>query len=189
MRNTGIQIRLLTNFTATDVQRVTGSYTSDAYYRVRYKDSENQTMFELERVPLSEPVVRSYDHFDDETLARYNKVCQAGFSYGAYAGDTLIGVLVAEKQGWNHSLWVYEFHVAPAFRGKGVGRALMDTAADRALKASLRVIVCETQNRNAPAIQAYRSLGFHLEGIDISYYSNTDYPERDVAVFMKRRVD
>jgi ribosomal protein S18 acetylase RimI-like enzyme len=65
---------------------------------------------------------------------------------------------------------------------------LMEHAAVEARNAGLRVIVCETQNRNANAIQAYRALGFRLEGIDISYYSNEDYPDRGIAVFMKRRV-
>jgi ribosomal protein S18 acetylase RimI-like enzyme len=188
MDETKFQILSLTKFTDAEAQGVMGSYTCDACYRVRYIDSDSQTMFVLERVALDTPVVRKYDHFDEETLLRYAQVCQAGFSFGAYEGETLVGLLIAEKQDWNHSLWVWEFHVAPAYRGQGLGRALMDEATHKAKEADLRLVVCETQNRNAPAIQVYRRLGFQLEGINISYYSNTDFPDGDVAVFMKRRL-
>ena len=37
-------------------------------------------------------------------------------------------------------------------------------------------------------IDTYRRLGFRLEGIDLSHYTNADYPDGEVAVFMKRRV-
>lgn len=189
MDATPIQIVPLTKFTAADSQRVVGSYTCDAYYQVRYSDADNQTLFALERVVLEVPMVRMYDHFDEDTIQHYDQVCQAGFSFGAFAGERLVGVVIAEKREWNRSLWVYEFHVAPAYRGRGLGRALMDAAASRSKEAGLRIMVCETQNRNDLAIQVYRRLGFQLEGIDISYYSNTDFPDRDVAVFMKRRLE
>jgi hypothetical protein len=34
----------------------------------------------------------------------------------------------------------------------------------------------------------YRSMGFTLDGIDLSLYSNDDYPDGEVAIFMKRYV-
>jgi len=52
----------------------------------------------------------------------------------------------------------------------------------------LRIIVWETQTTNVPAIRAARRLGFQLESIDISYYTNADYPAGEMAVFMKRRL-
>jgi ribosomal protein S18 acetylase RimI-like enzyme len=64
----------------------------------------------------------------------------------------------------------------------------METAVQKAKAAGLRTIVCETQNTNATAVNVYRRLGFSVEAIDISYYSNDDYPDGDVAVFMKRRL-
>ena len=103
-------------------------------------------------------------------------------------GEELVGALIAETRAWNKTLWVHEFHVAAERRGQGIGRMLMEHAAAQAKAAGLRAIVCETQNQNANAIQAYRALGFRPEGIDISYYTNADYPDRGIAVFMKRRL-
>nr|MBA3321877.1 GNAT family N-acetyltransferase [Pyrinomonadaceae bacterium] len=110
------------------------------------------------------------------------------FSFGAYDGALLVGLLIAEARLWNHSLWVCEFHVAETHRQRGIGKRLMDCAAEKAKQAGLRIIVCETQNTNAAAISVYRKLGFGIDGIDISYYSNTDYPDGEIAIFMKRRL-
>jgi ribosomal protein S18 acetylase RimI-like enzyme len=49
-------------------------------------------------------------------------------------------------------------------------------------------MVCETQNTNAPAIAFYRRVGFELDGIDLSYYSNEDVTQGEVALFMKLRL-
>lgn len=90
---------------------------------------------------------------------------------------------------WNKSLWVWEFHVAEMYRRRGLGRRLMDALAGRAKAAGLRTIVCETQNTDVPAIDFYRAVGFSIEGIDVSYYTNDDLlPGGEVAIFMKRRL-
>ena len=183
-----IEIHPIEQITVEEAIAVTGSYTCTNIYRVQYSDSDEHTRLELTLETLPQPVTRQYEHFDAETLERYNTVTQEGFSWGAYAGQELVGLLIAGQQAWNASLWVWEFHVAAAYRGQGIGRRLMEQAAQAARAADLRTIVCETQNRNATAIQVYRRLGFGVEGIDISYYTNNDYPDHDVAVFMKRRL-
>ena len=64
----------------------------------------------------------------------------------------------------------------------------MECVAEAASRAGFRIIVCETQNTNPTAIKVYRKLGFRVEGVDISFYSNHDYPEGEIAIFMKRRL-
>ena len=181
-----IEIRPLLDLNADDLNRLTGPFLCQEIYRVVWSDSESFTGFTLELASLDTPHEHNYGHMDEEYIQQYLR--PADFSFGAYEGDALVGVVIAEKRDWNSSLWVWEFHVEPTRRRQGIGRQLMEHAAARAREAGLRVIVCETQNRNANAIKAYRCLGFQLEGIDISYYTNTDYPDRDVAVFMKRRL-
>ncbi|MDE2700419.1 MAG: hypothetical protein OXI23_16220 [Gemmatimonadota bacterium] len=38
-----------------------------------------------------------------------------------------------------------------------------------------------------PAIDFYRGVGFEVEGVDLSYYTNSDV-DGEVAVFMKRKL-
>jgi ribosomal protein S18 acetylase RimI-like enzyme len=181
-----IEIHPLHNIQTSELNGLIGPYTCTETYRVRWDDHEQATGFSLERVPLAEPYVGRYNHIDEAWVETYLRPSDCAF--GAYDGKILVGALIAETRAWNNSLWVHEFHVAEAYRRQGIGRMLMEHAAAEARKAGLRVIVCETQNRNANAIQAYRALGFRVEGIDISYYTNEDYPDHGIAVFMKRRV-
>jgi ribosomal protein S18 acetylase RimI-like enzyme len=183
-----IKIRALKKLDLADLKRIAVGYSSDGKYVVANSDSENRVSFELQLVVLEKPYIKKYDHFDAETIGQYNKVIEDDYSFGAYDGNLLVGLLIAEARIWNRSLWVYEFHTAETHRSMGIGRRLMECAAEKAKKAKLRIIVCETQNTNAAAIKIYRKLGFRIEGIDISYYSNTDYPDGETAVFMKRRL-
>ena len=181
-----IEIHRLEDFSVETLNRLTGAYTCTETYRVRWEETDGAAAFTLERVALEQPHSGRYDHIDAAWVEEYLR--PADYAFGAYAGAELVGALFASTRAWNGTLWVHDFHVAAAWRGKGVGRALMDHAAAAAKQAGLRAIVCETQNQNANAIQAYRALGFRLEGVDISYYSNEDYPDRGIAVFMKRRL-
>ncbi len=183
-----IEVRALTRLELTDLKRVASGYSSDGKYVVVQTDSENRVLFDLKLIILEQPYIRKYDNFDAETTGRYNEVIETGYSFGAYDGDLLIGILIAEARFWNNSLWVYEFHTAETHRSMGIGKQLMESAAEKAKDAGLRIIVCETQNTNATGIKIYRRLGFKMEGIDISTYSNTDYPDSEIAVFMKRRL-
>jgi ribosomal protein S18 acetylase RimI-like enzyme len=126
--------------------------------------------------------------FDATTVQRYTQMLGAGFSFAAYNGELLVGLIIAEPQEWNQSVSVWEFHVSPTHRRSGIGRQLMASVEAQARRSALRAIVCETQNTNAAAILVYRKLGFTIEGIDLSLYSNTDYPDGDIAVFLRRRL-
>lgn len=183
-----IEVRSLTKLNLTDLRRVASGYTSNGKYVVAYADSESEVSFNLQLIALEQPYVREYDHFDAEILERYNDILRSGYSFGAHDGDLLVGLLIAEPRLWNHSLWVSEFHVAASHRKLGIGKRLMREAAEKSKREGFRTIVCETQNTNASAISVYRKLGFSMEGIDISYYSNTDYPDSEIAVFMKKRL-
>ena len=186
--NAALEIRLLTQLDPVDIKRVASGYISDGKYVVEYTDSDRQTALNLRFMQLDQPYRKVNDHFDDETVQRYAQTLHHAYSFGAFDNNLLVGILISEPQHWNQSVWVWEFHVAETHRRLGIGRRLMDAVAEKAKSDGLRTIVCETQTTNVPAIQAYRKLGFRLEGADISYYSNADYPDGEIAVFMKRRL-
>jgi ribosomal protein S18 acetylase RimI-like enzyme len=183
-----IKIRLLKKIGIRELKRIAPGYTSDSKYVVLHRDSQNHALIDLHLIALETPYTKKYDHHNSNTIKRYLKILKEGYSFGAYDGDILVGLLIAEPRSWNQSLWVWEFHSAESHRHQGIGNKLMDAVMEKARKADFRIIVCETQNTNADAIQIYRRLGFRVEGMDISYYSNDDYPDGEIAVFMKRRI-
>jgi ribosomal protein S18 acetylase RimI-like enzyme len=100
----------------------------------------------------------------------------------------MVGIALGEVKRWNSSLWVWELHVVKAYRGQGIGGKLVEATVQAAKQLNLRVVVCETQNTNVPAIDFYSAVGFELDGIDLSYYSNHDLETGEVALFMKRKI-
>lgn len=182
------EICLLTHLNLEELHRIVTGYTADSKYEVRHTESEEHILFELRQIALPEPLIKRYAPYDQETVQRYNRVLADACSFGAYDGALLTGLIIAEPHFWNHSFWVWEFHVAEGYRRLGIGRQLMDAVVEKARHKGFRTIICETQNTNVPAIKAYHQLGFRLEGVDISYYTNADYPDGEIAVFMKRRL-
>jgi ribosomal protein S18 acetylase RimI-like enzyme len=183
-----IEVRRLLQFNRQRFQEIASGYITDAIYRVAHQESAERTVFTLTLEPLDAPREFRYP-FTDEDFERYEALVPGEYCFAAYDRDEVVAVALAEPADWNQTLWVWDFHVSETHRGRGIGRRLMDALVARSLSAGLRAVVCETQNTNVPAIRFYRAVGFTLEGVDISYYTNEDMlPGGTVAVFMKRRL-
>jgi ribosomal protein S18 acetylase RimI-like enzyme len=182
------RIEALTEFIPDHFSSLMTGYTSDARYQVTKVESEGRVEFTLELVSLPIPYRKQPDSIDDEVLKHYREVPALGFSFGAFDGERCVGIALAEPRTWNRSLWVLELHIAESHRRRGIGRSLVDTLVKKSREAGLRTLICETQTTNVPALRFYQSLDFQLEGIDLSYYTNDDYPTGEIAVFMKKRV-
>ncbi len=185
----GLRIAPLPALDDAEFRRLIAGYESDARYRLDWTDGPDGTTFTLRMEALAEPLIRRADHLDVATLDRYRALTAEGICLGGWLAGRLVALALAEAQAWNGSLWVWEFHVEARARRRGVGAGLMVALEERARAAGLRVIVCETQTTNMPAIRFYRRQGFRLEGVDLSTYSNTDWPDGEIAVFMKKRLD
>ena len=183
-----IEIRPLRSPDVAELLPLISGYVSPAKYVVSKRETPALMTIELRLVELEQPYRKPPDLVDEAEAARYASVAAAGFSWAAYAGDQPVGLALAEPRDWNRSLWVHEFRIADGWRGQGLGRRLMLTLFEQAQTAGLRIVVCETQNTNVPAIRFYRALGFVLDAVDLSLYTNADVEQGEVAIFMKRRL-
>lgn len=183
-----VDIRPFTTPDLAQLKNVITGYETQEKYVVEKSEREAETAVTLKLVTLPARKTFRYEHLDQAELDRLAGVVAEGFSFGAFAGARLVGVALASPEEWNHSLRVWEFHVAEGWRGQGLGRRLMEEVVETAVAHQLRVIVCETQSSNVPAIRAYRRLGFVLDAIDLSFYTNEDVAQDNVAVFMKRKL-
>ena len=134
-----IAIRPLPRFDADRFQAIASGYTTTAIYHVDWMDSPEQASFTLTRAALPEPKAFTF-HLGDDEAAHYRAIVPGEYCLAAYDGDEAVGVALAEAQGWNNVLWVWDFHVIEAYRGHGVGRRLMDDLAAKATAAGLRAI-------------------------------------------------
>ena len=167
--------------------RLANSFVSHEVYSIQRVETETEFGVTLHRRQLSEPYKKRWP-VSEQLLADYNRVLEQGLSFGAFDGGSLVGLAIAEREDWNSSLMVREFRVAPSHRRRGIGRHLMDRVASHASRQGFRTVVCETQNTNVPAIDFYRSIGFEFEGVDLSFYTNDDALDGEVAVFMKLKL-
>ena len=184
-----LEIKPLSALDRETVNRIITGYVTLEKYYVTHSESESNTIFALELVKLDKPSVIRYSHQDDAALAEYQEIIQHNLSLGAYVDDVLVGLALIDPQHWNNSLRVHEFHVDERQRGQGIGHKLMKAVFEKGRAANFRIVICETQNINVPAIRFYRRMGFTLEGIDLSLYSNHDYPDGEVAIFMKYKLN
>lgn len=182
-------IKTLHQLSCDDLERLTEGYRSHQAYHIHRNESDADTVFRLNLVALNTPYNKRFEPDEPGEYKRYCGYLDHGMSLGLYREDRLEGLAIAEPVRWNKTLWIWEFHIAPSYRGRGWGRKMMDELAHRASEAGLRIMVCETQNTNVPAIRFYRSVGFTMDGIDLTYYSNDAMPDGEIAVFMKRRLD
>jgi streptothricin acetyltransferase len=183
-----IEIRPLASLSADQVHEIGGGYTSPARYIVRKAESVESTVITLELTPLDSPYVKRWEQSDEEEWARYQQFVARGYSLGAYEGEDLVSFALNEPRRWNGTLWVWEFHVAESHRRRGIGRQLMEAVVDKARQTGFRVVGLETQSTNIPAISFYRAVGFEIDALDLSLYTNTDAADGEVAIFMKRKL-
>lgn len=181
-----VAIKPLTQLDRDDILRIIVGYTTHETYRITRTEPASGPVFTFERARLSQPKRKRYDHLGPETMAFYEGVIAMGFSYGVYLEEECVGIALVEPRQWNKSLFVLEFHVAEEHQRRGIGEKLMEVVIARGVEEGMRTVACETQNTNVPAIDFYRRLGFTIDGVDISYYSNNDYPDGEIAIFLKR---
>lgn len=74
---------------------------------------------------------------------------------------------------------IHDIAVLPQYRGKGVGRALLDAVAAEAQARGACKLTLEVLAGNAPAIAAYRQAGFAQYGLD---------PAMGTAQFWERKL-
>jgi ribosomal protein S18 acetylase RimI-like enzyme len=183
-----LEIKTLTQITENELREFIVGYSSNQKYVVTKKEDDTRTQITLELTMLDEPYIKRWGK-DDVLESHYSKVLEQKLSLCAYLNGEMVAIAIAEEQSWNHTLLLWEFHVLKEKQGKGIGIQLMEALKKRAYTAGLRAIVCETQNTNLPAIRFYRRLGFEIDGVDLSYYTNHDIHQGEVAIFMKFKLN
>jgi RimJ/RimL family protein N-acetyltransferase len=90
--------------------------------------------------------------------------------FGAFDGATLVGSTGLQREGrvkLAHKAFIWGVYVAPAFRGRGVGRMLLERALARAQSMSdLLQVTLGVNTANAAAIALYKSVGFEPFGLE-----------------------
>lgn len=177
---TAYRYRAATREDAEAIEALDGSFTTDTIFEV----AATGDGFALREIPVDPPLTKVFpkddadgEDGDDEDDAD----CRTFVAHGA-AGD-LAGFVAVSYSGWNRRLTIEDIEVAPEHRRRGVGRALMGLAVELARERGAGHLWLEVTNVNAPAIHAYRRMGFAFCGLDTALYDGTP-SEGEQALYM-----
>lgn len=111
----------------------------------------------------SEPSVAEIRH----SVERISRSGDGEYLLGAREGADPVGVCQIRFR-WSvwtstEDCWLEDIYVRDSARGRGVGRALVEGAAERARARGCRRIELDVNEDNEPALMLYRSCGFSLE--------------------------
>ncbi|MEU5438483.1 GNAT family N-acetyltransferase [Streptomyces sp. NPDC020719] len=150
------------------IQSLDGSFTTHSVFQVTVTDDG----FGLREVPVDPPIHKVFP--EEEPSDDGDDVADADArTWVALAGGELAGFAAVSYDPWNRRLTIEDIEVSPARRGQGVGRTLMDHAVGFAHERGAGHIWLEVTNINAPAIRAYRRMGFAFCGLDTALYEGT----------------
>jgi ribosomal protein S18 acetylase RimI-like enzyme len=90
---------------------------------------------------------------------------------------------IALVRNWNGYARIEDIAVDAKSRLKGLGKTLMDAAADWAREKGLAGLMLETQNNNMAACRFYQRYGFSLGGIDRYLYRGLAPETDEIALF------
>ena len=102
-------------------------------------------------------------------------------------GGELIGLLDMDAESWRPVASIQWLIVDRPWRGRGVGRALVEQALTWGRAQGLRAIVLETQSTNIDACRFYLRMGFRISGLQDPFYFN-DRVAEERAIFWVHEV-
>lgn len=91
---------------------------------------------------------------------------------GAYDGGRCVGLAILQP-GFFRYMYLSDLKVATAYRGRHIGRMLMDRAKETARQAGYAGLYTICQDNNPGAFLFYRQCGFSVGGLDTCVYRHT----------------
>ncbi|MEU4259188.1 GNAT family N-acetyltransferase [Streptomyces fradiae] len=165
---------------------VDGSFTTGTVFEVAAREDG----FALREVAVEPPLTKVFPDDDpedgeDDGGDGDGDADEPRVFVAADADGVLAGYAAVSYSAWNRRLVVEDIEVVPAHRGRGVGRGLMERAAAYARECGAALLWLEVSNVNAPAVRAYRRMGFTLCGLDTTLYDGTA-SRGEFALYMSR---
>lgn len=130
---------------------------------------------------LAEPLVKRYSI--REVFAPW-----ARWEVGWVAEDAgaIRGFATVQHEPWHQRLVLWFLYISPAWRRRGVGRALLAEVETYGRAEGATHVWLETSNVNVPGVAAYNRLGYALCGADTLYYG--DYMPGETAIYLAKRL-
>ena len=101
---------------------------------------------------------------------------------GAYDGEKCIGLAIL-RDGWLKYMYLYDFKVCTAYRGRGVAQALIEKSKEVCKARGYNGLYTQGQDNNLGACKFYLKAGFHIGGLDTNVYKGTSQEGKSDILF------
>jgi ribosomal protein S18 acetylase RimI-like enzyme len=156
------------------VQAIDTSFETSSVFELVTTDRK----IELVERALETPMIKRYSIA--EVFAGW-----AQWEHGWVADEGGVrGFVTVEHEPWHQRLVVWFLYVDPAWRRRGVGRALLERVETYGRELSATHVWLETSNVNVPGVTAYNRLGYELCGADRLYYGR--YMPGETAIYLAK---
>ena len=122
--------------------------------------------------------------FPDENYD-FSKADARGVILGAYEDGKCIGIAIFEDF-WFRYMYLYDLKVNGAFRGRGVGKMLIEAGMEEAKMRGYHGLYTQAQDNNLNACLFYLKAGFMIGGFDNRVYEGTAQEGKADIIFYKR---
>ena len=133
---------------------------------------------ELVERPLAKPLAKRYSI--GEVFAAW---ARWDTGWVAHDGD-IRGFAAVGYEPWHERLVLWFLYVQPAWRRRGVGRALLERVEAHGRDVGATHVWLETSNVNVPGVAAYNRLAYTLCGADRLYYGS--YMPGESAIYLAK---
>ena len=119
--------------------------------------------------------------FPDEKYDYYS-MRESSVFVGAYDGDKCCGLAILQP-GFFKYMYLYDLKVSSAYRGRHIGKALIEKAKKLAAENGYRGIYTQGQDNNPGACLFYLHSGFYIGGLDTNVYKGTKQEGKSDIIF------
>lgn len=156
------------------INTIDSTFTVDS--KIKINLLENQFSYEIKSVI---PYEKTYEYENPDYSAYINSDLKTVFF--AFENEKLSGQIIILKY-WSGYAYINDIRVKEEFRGKGIGKALMQKAIEWAKQNSCVGVEVETQDVNVKACLFYKKLGFLLGGFNSFRYKSFENEKNEIAL-------
>lgn len=138
--------------------------------------SDGHWSFTVEQAESVSEMCFPDEHYD------YDEMSRDCVFLGAYDGGRCVGLAVL-RQGMFRYMYLEDLKVNSAYRGKGVGRALVSSAGKISVSHGYRGLYTIGQDNNLDACLFYLACGFRIGGFDNAVYKGTSQEGKADIIF------
>jgi len=129
----------------------------------------------IESVPRS----KKYEEQEIEPLKYVDSSHRAVFF--AHIQDEVVGQIIL-REDWNRYAFIEDIRTKTQFKGKGIGKALIEKAKQWSVERGLGGLALETQNNNIDACKFYEKNGFVIGGFDRCFYKQFEAVKDEIVL-------